>query len=531
MHADTEPRRPLLLGYNRTLMKFQQLLHGVETLGESSTLDPDITNIAYDSRLVQPGGLFVAMKGEATDGNKFIDAAIAKGAVAVVSDAVNVANWPHRSSVAVARVSHGRQALARVSANFYDHPARKLALTGITGTNGKTTTTFLLEGLLRHVDRRNILVGTVEYHVADEVRPSPHTTPESLDLHALFAEGVQKGTTEVVMEVSSHALAQRRVFGLQFDVAVFTNLTRDHLDYHSTMEDYFGAKRLLFVGTGGEVPRVAVVNADDPFGQMLALASEARSKVVRYGLRQGEIRAEKVNLRRDGSNFDLVHPQGRVSLRSQLVGEVNVYNLLAAAAAAHARGCTWEQIAEGAATLRPVPGRFETVHAGQPFTVVVDYAHTDDALKNLISLARQFVSQSRPHGRVITLFGCGGDRDRKKRPLMGRAAGEGSDFVVLTSDNPRSEDPQAIIEEAKVGLDEVKANYVTEADRGMAIAIALKHAQPEDIVLLAGKGHEKVQVMKDGDHPFDDVQVATQLLQSMYREASGSTKTPRSQKA
>jgi UDP-N-acetylmuramoyl-L-alanyl-D-glutamate--2,6-diaminopimelate ligase len=312
------------------------------------------------------------------------------------------------------------------------------------------------------------------------------------------------------MEVSSHALAQQRVFGIPCDVAIFTNLTRDHLDYHKDFDDYFAAKRALFEGIGTDPPRVAIINAEGDYGQKLAKFSKSRSQVLTYGLARGDFRAEKMDVGMNGTRFDLITPTVTVPLWSPLIGRVNVYNILAASAAAFARNCPPEAISSGLERLTHVPGRFERVDAGQPFTVVVDYAHTDDALRNLTALAREFVSHA--GGKVITVFGCGGDRDRAKRPLMGEAAGRGSDYVILTSDNPRSEDPMAIINHAQPGLDRTATPFTVEPDRAQAIALAIQKAAPCDIVLIAGKGHEKVQTTREGSHPFDDVEVARAAL-------------------
>jgi UDP-N-acetylmuramoyl-L-alanyl-D-glutamate--2,6-diaminopimelate ligase len=448
------------------------------------------------------------MRGESSDGNRFIDQAISAGAVAVVTDsAVEKA----RPGVAWAVVPNGRRALARVSANFYRKPAERIAVTGITGTNGKSTTAFLLESILTAAGRKSALIGTIEYHVAGKVLPAPHTTPEALELNRMFSEALGNGATEAVMEVSSHALAQERVFGVPFDVAVFTNLTRDHLDYHKTMEEYFAAKRVLFEGCGTDAPRAVVTNLDDESGAKLAEFSRKRSSVVlKYGWDRGDLHAEKVEITTRGTRFDLVTPEGKIAVFSALIGRVNVYNILAAAGAAYARGCPASAIAAGVDRLASVPGRFERVDCGQPFTVVVDYAHTDDALRNLTALGRELVLGAK--GRVLTVFGCGGDRDRKKRPLMGEAAGRGSDFVVLTSDNPRSEDPLAIINDAVVGLQKTGVKYTIEPDRRKAVALAIGEARPGDIVLLAGKGHEKVQVGREGAIGFDDLDVARAAL-------------------
>jgi len=496
-------------------MAFQQLLDGAEILSQSG--NPPIKGVDYDSRRIRPGFVFVAMKGETSDGNRFIDQAIAAGAVAIVTDS---ATEPPRPGIAWAQVPHGRRALARLSANFYKRPAERIANTGITGTNGKSTTAFIIESILQAAGRKTALIGTIEYHVAGKILPAPHTTPESLELNQLLAEGLSQGVTESVMEVSSHALDQQRIFGIPFDVAVFTNLTRDHLDYHGTMDKYFQAKQILFEGCGTEPPRAAVLNIDDESArQLLNLSTKKSSEVLTYGLTAGDFHAESVEITSRGTRFQMVTPAGKLAMWTPLIGNVNVYNTLAAAAAGHCRNCPSEAIIQGIANLTHVPGRFERVDCGQPFTVAVDYAHTDDALRNLTTLAHDFVARAGLKGRVITLFGCGGDRDRTKRPLMGEAAGKGSDFVVLTSDNPRSEDPLAIINDAVVGLQKCGAKYTTEPDRRKAIALAIKQAGPGDIVLLAGKGHEKTQTTKEGSIPFDDVAVAHDVLASLGYES------------
>src|SRR5579864_3257056 len=501
-------------------MTFQQLLDGAEVLAQSG--DPGVSSVEYDSRRVKPGCAFVAMKGETSDGNRFIDQAIAAGAVAVVTDS---SSQNPREGVAWAVVPHGRRALSRLSANFYKRPAERIAITGITGTNGKSTTAFLLESILTAAARKSALIGTIEYHVAGKALPAPHTTPEALELNRIFNQALAQGATDVVMEVSSHALAQERVFAIPFDVAVFTNLTRDHLDYHRTMDEYFAAKRVLFEGCGTDPPRVAVTNVDDEYGTKLAEFSRKRSALVlQYGWERGDFHAHKPEITPRGTRFDLVTPQEKIPVFSSLIGRVNVYNILASASAAYARNCGAEAIATGVEKLACVPGRFQRVDCRQPFTLVVDYAHTDDALRNLTALARDLVSHGGgAKGRVLTLFGCGGDRDRAKRPLMGEAAGRGSDFLVLTSDNPRSEDPIAIINDALVGVQKTGVKYAVEPDRRKAIALAISEARPGDIVLLAGKGHEKVQVTRDAALPFDDVEVARELLRAAGFECDSAT--------
>ncbi|HTK94707.1 MAG TPA: UDP-N-acetylmuramoyl-L-alanyl-D-glutamate--2,6-diaminopimelate ligase, partial [Terriglobales bacterium] len=446
-------------------MNFASLLDGVEVLSQSG--GAWVKGLDYDSRRIQPGWMFVAMRGEATDGNRYIDAAVKAGAVAVVTDAPAE---PPRPGIAWAVVTHGRRALARLSANFFKHPANRLKLIGITGTNGKTTTSYIVESILHAAGLKSVLIGTIEYHVAGKVMPAPHTTPEALELQQLFAQAVANGATEGVMEVSSHALAQERVYGIPFEVAIFTNLTRDHLDFHKDFDDYFAAKRVLFEGCGTEPPAFAAINADHEYGQKLEKYARSRSHVFTYGIEAGEFRSQRLEITANGSRFDVDTPAGRLPVWTPLIGRVNVYNALAAIAAGVARGFSAKAIVDGIAAVENVPGRFQRVDEGQPFSVVVDYAHTDDALRNLTSLARDFVARDGARGRVLTLFGCGGDRDKKKRPLMGEAAGKGSDFVVLTSDNPRSEDPNAIIQDALPGLAATATRYAVEPDRRKAIA-------------------------------------------------------------
>ena len=504
-------------------MHWIELAVEIANQANGGSANPEIAGVEYDSRRVAAGSVFVAMRGGTTDGNRYIASALKQGAAGIVTDSAEAFALLASEHPAVPRllVEHGRSALAQVSAAFFAHPERRLKATGVTGTNGKTTTAFLIEALLNAAARSTILVGTIEYHVAEEIRPSAHTTPESRDLFELMADGVSRGATELVMEVSSHALDQGRVAGIGYDVAVFTNLTRDHLDYHGTMERYFEAKKLLFNGTLYPAPRVAVLHEHDPHSPALRQAAEqAGAEVVTFGIgEQSDWRAEDLRLTPSGAEFTLIAPDGSAKVRSGLAGEVNALNLLAALAAARARGVPFGELVDAIPRLKPVPGRFQPVNAGQPFTVIVDYAHTDDALRNLTALARQLVAgaQARPErkARVLTLFGCGGDRDRTKRPKMGQAAGEGSDFVVVTSDNPRSEDPQAIIAEILPGVGSTGVRYAVEADRATAIALILSEAKPGDAVLIAGKGHEKQQILQDGPIFFDDAQVALSALRTL----------------
>jgi len=486
---------------------------------------PIVSDVTHDSRQARERSLFVAIRGQLFDAHKFVPQVLEQGAVGIISELEPLAVWrsstESRSGRGLApapswiQVPDVRRAMAVAAAEVHRHPSRELQLVGITGTNGKTTTAYLIASIPEAAGEPVAMTGTVEYRLGPERKKAGRTTPEATDMQRLLRQAVEIGCRTAVMECSSQAMDFHRCDELEYAVAVFSNLTRDHLDYHKTMEEYFAAKRVLFEGCGTDAPRAAVTNADDEYSAKLAEFSRKRSSVVlKYGWARGDLHAEKVEITTRGTRFDLVMPGEKIAVFSALIGRVNVYNILAAAGAAYARGCAAEAIAEGIDKLACVPGRFERVDCGQPFTVVVDYAHTDDALRNLTALARELVSGVGSKGRVLTVFGCGGDRDRKKRPLMGEAAGRGSDFVVLTSDNPRSEDPLAIINDAVVGLQKTGVKYSVEADRRKAIALAIAEAGPGDIVLLAGKGHEKVQVTRAGSTPFDDLEVARAALRT-----------------
>ncbi len=493
-------------------MRWHDLLSGVAVLATAGA-NPEIAAVEYDSRAVRPGALFVAMRGESTDGNRYLQSALEGGAAAVVTDSRESFAFAEARGLPVALVEHGRRALAGVSANFYGHPERALALTAVTGTNGKTTTAFLTEALLRSAGRRSVLMGTIETHVAGEVRTSTHTTPESRDILAIVADGVRAGATEAVMEMSSHALDQERVWGLPVDTAIFTNLTQDHLDYHGSMERYAAAKARLFHGVGAPPPRVAILNADDAALPLFMSAARGCGTVWTYSLDDpgADFHAHAVQAGSGMLRFQLRSPLGETEVQAPLTGRVNAYNLLAAMAAAVARGLALRQVVESAATLQAVPGRFQAVPNALGMHVIVDYAHTDDALRSLLSLARSLAG----HGRIVTVFGCGGDRDKTKRPKMGRAAAEGSDLVIVTSDNPRSEDPATIAAEALAGVRAAnRAESLVILERAEAIAEAIRRAGAGDIVLIAGKGHEKTQTGRDGVIAFDDVAVAGEILRS-----------------
>ncbi|SPE34392.1 UDP-N-acetylmuramoyl-L-alanyl-D-glutamate--2, 6-diaminopimelate ligase [Candidatus Sulfopaludibacter sp. SbA3] len=461
-----------------------------------------ISGLDYDSRRVAEGFLFFAFAGSRVDGRQFALDAVARGAFAVASEAEAPAGFP----APWIQLVHGRHALALASRNFYNKPDERIGLTGITGTNGKTTTGYLVDSVLRAAGNITALIGTIEYHLAGRVLPAANTTPESLELVRLFAKLAEEGGKSATMEVSSHALALGRVYGLHFHTAVFTNLTRDHLDFHGTMDAYFAAKQMLFAGAGAPAPPYAVLNRDDEYAKRIQVP--AGTEIYWYGFGpEANLRARHISSGFQGLRFEVQSGKLRFAVESPLIGKINVYNILAACGAGLSYGIAPETIARGIASLQAVPGRFERVDEGQPFVVVVDYAHTDDALRNVIAVARGLNPK-----RVITLFGCGGDRDRSKRPLMGQAAAEASDFVVLTSDNPRSEDPLAIMNDALVGIRRKDVAHVVEPDRSAAIDRALKEAREGDIVILAGKGHETYQVLKDKTIPFDDRMVARELL-------------------
>jgi UDP-N-acetylmuramoyl-L-alanyl-D-glutamate--2,6-diaminopimelate ligase len=491
-------------------MTVEEILNGVRLQpGAGAWGQATVTGLDYDSRRVEPGFLFFAFPGARADGREFARQAVEKGALAVVSELPA----PDGFGGPWIQVEHGRQALALAARNFYGNPAERLKLTGVTGTNGKTTTTFLIDAVLRAAGLTTALVGTIEYRIAGEVRAAVNTTPESLDLYRLFQELEQAGGTHVTMEVSSHALALGRVYGIPFHTAVFTNLTRDHLDFHHTMEDYFAAKRLLFAPAGTPPPSWAVINFDDHFGRQIPPAPHT----LRYGFEEGaDLRALSLEMNFEGLRFSVEYARQRFELTSPLVGKFNAYNILAACGAALSYGLDWTTITTAIANSPRVPGRFESVQQGQPFLIIVDYAHTDDALRNVISVARELHPK-----RVITLFGCGGDRDRSKRPLMAQAAAEASDYVVLTSDNPRSEDPLNIMNDALVGLRRFDTPHTIEPDRAKAIRAALTEAGAGDIVILAGKGHETYQVLKDRVIHFDDREVARDVLRELGYAGDG----------
>jgi UDP-N-acetylmuramoyl-L-alanyl-D-glutamate--2,6-diaminopimelate ligase len=491
-------------------MKLGSLLQAIERLmrqrpSSESITDVEVRRLQYDSRLVEPGDLFIALQGLHATGADFAADAVARGAVAVVAEQPTVVS-PVRPWI---EVVDARAAMAVLAARFYGRPSESMQVVGITGTNGKTTTAYLLRAVFEAAGMKCGLLGTVSYSVGDEELPASRTTPEAPDVQRMFRRMVDSGCAACVMEVSSHALAQQRVDETRFAAGVFTNFTRDHLDFHGDMESYFAAKKRLFDMLAPDTP--AVINMDDPRGESLRRAS---SRPVTYAINKpADVAPGPLSLTFKGLDFDVRTPKGIVHVKSPLVGRPNVSNVLACVATATALDVPPSAIERGLASLAGVPGRFEVVSRGSDdVTVVVDYAHTDDALKNLLETARPLAQR-----RVITVFGCGGDRDRTKRPLMGAVAARLSDVVVITSDNPRGEDPARIIDEIKRGLppaaDRDGASIVTIADRKEAIQFAVRKAQPGDLVLLAGKGHEKSQTIGGREHPFDDAEIAREALE------------------
>ncbi len=466
-----------------------------------------IGQITCDSRRVQPGALFVAIHGVATDGNLFAKDAAARGASVILSADPQPVDWASRACWL--QVDEPRKALATTAANFFGRPAEALQLVAVTGTNGKTTTTSLIDSIVKTSGAKTGLIGTIAYHTPLGEYPAPNTTPESVDLQSFFAEVRDAQGTHAVLEASSHALAMDRLWGCHFAAAVFTNLTRDHIDYHKTFDNYFAAKRHLFEGTGAGAPDVAVINTDDEWGKKLTGLAK---RTLTYGLTNGsDLAAKKFTLSFNGLNFVAKTPSGNLQVQSALVGRINVYNILAAIGAGIALGFSSEIIETGIRNLSAVAGRFQRIDQGQPFLVVVDYAHTDDALENLIRTARELNTK----GRIITMFGCGGSRDRTKRPIMGETSGRLSDLSILTSDNPRQEDPLKIISDIVVGMQRSTGKYIIEADRAKAIKLAIEEARGGDIVLLAGKGHEDYQIFADHSVHLDDREVARNALNDL----------------
>lgn len=479
-----------------------------ETKGDMNTV---VKGITYDSRQVKPGVAFVCVEGFKTDGHNYVDSALEKGASAIVAQR----HIPVPEGVPLVITPDTRKALALMGNAYADYPSRKLKMIGITGTNGKTTTTYLIEQILREKGYKTGLIGTIMNKIGDQVFPVKNTTPESLDLQLLLKEMVDQKVTHVVMEVSSHALELDRVAGVEFDTAVFTNITQDHLDFHETMENYLAAKTKLFSGldsySGKHTAKYGIINIDDTGSDSLMRATAG--KVMTYGINKNcDVKASNISLKTNGVTFDVSTPDRDISLQLRLTGQFNVYNTLAALAVGLAEGIDIEDIKNALESVKGVPGRMEPVDGGQDFTVLVDYAHTPDGLENIIKAAREFTG-----GRVITVFGCGGDRDRTKRPIMGEISARLSDYSILTSDNPRTEDPLFILSQIEEGVRRAagQSGYIVIPDRRDAIDYAIKMARPEDVVLIAGKGHETYQIVGENVLHFDDRETASELLKQL----------------
>ena len=489
-------------------MKLRELLRGVKTIEIDADPDAEIEGVAHDSRKVRPGYLFVCITGFRHDGHDFIPDAVSRGARIILSEK----RLPPMDGVGRVRVEDSREALAIIASNFWRNPSSKLKVIGITGTNGKTTTSYLIRSILSRSGLRPALIGTIRYELGDKLLPAPNTTPDPIELQRLMGEAIGLGLKSVVMEVSSHGLQLRRVDGVRFDVGVFSNLSRDHLDFHGTFESYREAKLRLFdlLKPDGK----AVINADDPSADIFARrAASNGADVVRFGLRCGgaDVTASDIRFSIAGTSFVLHTPSGDVEVDLKLPGEYNVYNAMAAAAAAAAVGIGVEAIKEGLEAVTSVPGRFERVDLGQGFGVIIDYAHTPDALERLLRAVRKLTE-----GRVISVFGCGGDRDKGKRPEMGRISAELADHTIVTSDNPRSEDPMEIIEQIVAGMPP-GSSYEVIPDRFEAIGRAIRMARPGDCVVIAGKGHEDYQIIGDERIPFSDREAALEHLREVLR--------------
>ncbi len=509
-------------------MELKKLLEGVEIRKITGGTLKEIEGIAYHSKQVREGFLFAAIRGMEADGHRFVKEAIERGAEAVLLEEER--DIPNRTMILV---PNSRRALAKISSNFYGDPSSQVRLIGITGTNGKTTTTYLLESIFIKAGFNPGVIGTISYRFGARRTPAPNTTPESLDLQRILWEMVKDGTSHVIMEVSSHGLDLDRVFGCEFDSVIFTNLTSEHLDYHKTLEHYFESKRKLFsdyLMKGHKPRRFAVTNGDDPRGEEMVGGVDL--PVIRYGVSPScKITADEVTSSFEGLSCRVKTPKGMISIHSKLIGDFNLYNILAAVAVGVGMDVPLEVLKEGVEGLEGVPGRFEKVKNEKGIHVVVDYAHTHDALEHvLLGLKRILGRSSGNDVKMITVFGCGGDRDRTKRPLMGEVAGRHSDLAILTSDNPRTEDPLAIMSEVERGLKSIpleehpsnevelwrsKKGYLRIPDRREAIRMAIRLARPSDAVLIAGKGHEDYQIIGKKKFPFDDRVEAKEALEGM----------------
>jgi UDP-N-acetylmuramoyl-L-alanyl-D-glutamate--2,6-diaminopimelate ligase len=493
-------------------MKLSALIDSLKPDSFHPRSDPEIKGLAYDSRQVKPGYVFFALKGQRQDGMFFVQDAIERGAEVIISEqSCKISGTPGligKGQVIMLPVGDARQAMAEAARVFYQNPSARLKMIGLTGTNGKTTAAFLIKNILDAAGLEAGLIGTVIYKIGTRIIPATRTTPEVIDLQQMLDQMVTAGCRSAVMEVSSHALSQKRTWGIDFDAAVFTNLTHDHLDYHKTMEKYFQAKSLLFKQLNrGQKKAVALINIDDPHGEALLKMPELKTTVFTYGLNEkADVRALNVQLASKGSVFDVVSPWGKVKISLRLPGRYNVSNALAAFSVCAALGGDPVMIARVLPQIIFIPGRLEEIETGRGFQVFVDYAHTEDALRNVLTTLREISK-----GRIITVFGCGGNRDAKKRPWMGSVAEQMADYVIITSDNPRREDPNVIISQILAGC-KTRDKVEVVPDRYEAIAHALSLAHAGDVVLVAGKGHENYQEFANTIIPFDDRQVVRECL-------------------
>ena len=483
-------------------MKLSDLIKNIEYTSVSGSADIDIKAVCYDSRKASEGSVFVCITGFATDGHKYAASAVEKGAVALIAEH-EIENIPEKVTVVIC--PNTRKALAFAAAEFYGHPSDKMRLIGVTGTNGKTTTTYLIKTILDNLGYKTGVIGTIGNMIGNKQLHADRTTPESLELQELFDEMVKENVTDAVMEVSSHSLALDRVAGVHYKTAIFTNLTQDHLDYHKTMENYMKAKGILFTMADN-----AVINIDDAAGEYMLSVSKGKVLTTAIDNEKADLRAENISITAEGVSYTLDYEGKQYPVKLNIPGRFSIYNSLGAIGACLFSGIKMEDIIHGLAMNKGVPGRFQSIKNDKGITVIVDYAHTPDGLVNILETAHEFAKK-----RIITVFGCGGDRDKTKRPIMAEAVGKMSDFAVITSDNPRTEDPEQILNDVEVGIIPTGCPYHKIVDRRTAINEAINMAEKDDVVIIAGKGHEDYQIFKDKTIHFDDVEVATEAIKAL----------------
>lgn len=491
-------------------MKLGNLLNGVEVIGSYGNMDKDIAGITYDSRRTAKNSLFVCITGFKTDGHRFIQSAIDNGASALVieRDIEGIKEYVEKHGISIIRVNDSREAISKLAANFYDNPSERFKVVGITGTNGKTSVTYLINNILEANNKRTSLIGTIKSKILDEEYKMANTTPESVELQHFFNEMVKKDIDVCSMEVSSHSLELKRVEDVSFNIGVFTNLTADHLDFHKDMDSYKNAKSKLFYKTQD----VNIINIDDKYGkEIYEEIKKIDTPVLSYGTSSHcDIYAKNIDMYASYSEFDLVTPRFSGKIRINIPGLFSIYNILAAISVCYTMGYGYGEILKGIRAIKPVRGRFETVENNRGIGVIVDYAHTPDALENVLKTINEFAK-----GKVILVFGCGGDRDGTKRPIMGKIGYEMSDYAIITNDNPRTEDPEKIVEDILEGIGPDKEKYEIVMDRREAIKRAVEKAKKGDIILIAGKGHETYQIIDDRVFDFDDKEVALEFLNTI----------------